>query len=94
VVAVPTVILIGFLGGLIAGVSPCILPILPLIFFGSSSTGSDGAATAPAAHRRRRPLAIVALAGKTSCPSKCAWADCRKRHRLSNGRVTDATCSL
>lgn len=56
----PTVILIGFLGGLIAGVSPCILPILPLIFFGSGSAGSDGAAAASATHRRRRPLVIVA----------------------------------
>ncbi len=56
----PTVILIGFLGGLIAGLSPCILPILPLIFFGSGSAASDGSAATSAAHRHRRPLAIVA----------------------------------
>ncbi|WP_245848835.1 hypothetical protein [Mycobacterium palustre] len=28
-----TVALIGFLGGLITGISPCILPVLPVVFF-------------------------------------------------------------
>ena len=28
-----TLIAIGFLGGLITGISPCILPVLPVIFF-------------------------------------------------------------
>ncbi|TQF73834.1 cytochrome c biogenesis protein DipZ [Rhodococcus spelaei] len=28
-----TIVLIGFLGGLITGISPCILPVLPVIFF-------------------------------------------------------------
>src|ERR1700690_3291920 len=37
-----TVALIGLLGGLITGISPCILPVLPVIFF----SGTQGAATA------------------------------------------------
>jgi cytochrome c biogenesis protein CcdA/thiol-disulfide isomerase/thioredoxin len=34
-----TLILIGFLGGLITGISPCILPVLPVIFFSGAQTG-------------------------------------------------------
>jgi cytochrome c biogenesis protein CcdA len=42
-----SVILIGLLGGLITGISPCIVPVLPVIFM----SGSAGA---------RRPLLVVA----------------------------------
>ena len=41
-------ILIGFLGGLVAGISPCILPVLPVIFAAGASAGiedDDGAGT-------------------------------------------------
>ena len=39
-----TLALIGFVGGLITGISPCILPVLPVIFFsgGVQSAGADG----------------------------------------------------
>lgn len=38
-----TLVLIGFLGGLITGISPCILPVLPVIFFsGTQSARADG----------------------------------------------------
>ena len=48
-----TVALIGFLGGLITGISPCILPVLPVVFF----SGSDGnRATRSAA----RPYLVIA----------------------------------
>lgn len=48
-----TLALIGFLGGLITGISPCILPVLPVIFVsgavgedaGTSSAGGGGVAT-------------------------------------------------
>ena len=40
-----TLALIGFLGGLITGISPCILPVLPVIFF--SGTQRAGPATSP-----------------------------------------------
>ncbi|MFZ1177973.1 MAG: cytochrome c biogenesis protein CcdA, partial [Mycobacterium sp.] len=35
-----TVALIGFLGGLITGISPCILPVLPVIFFSGVNSSS------------------------------------------------------
>src|SRR6187399_1234434 len=34
-----TLVLIGFLGGLVTGISPCILPVLPVLFF----SGAQGA---------------------------------------------------
>ncbi len=33
-----TLVLIGFLGGLITGISPCILPVLPVIFFSGAQS--------------------------------------------------------
>ena len=36
-----TLILIGFLGGLITGISPCILPVLPVIFFSGAQSARD-----------------------------------------------------
>jgi cytochrome c biogenesis protein CcdA/thiol-disulfide isomerase/thioredoxin len=47
-----SLIAIGFLGGLITGISPCVLPVLPVIFFAGSS-GTDGA-------RRARPYLVIA----------------------------------
>ena len=35
-----TIALIGFLGGLITGISPCILPVLPVVFFSGAGQGS------------------------------------------------------
>lgn len=49
----PTIALIGFLGGLITGISPCILPVLPVVFF-SGVDGSGGSA------RRARPYLVIA----------------------------------
>jgi cytochrome c biogenesis protein CcdA/thiol-disulfide isomerase/thioredoxin len=52
-----TVALIGFLGGLITGISPCILPVLPVLFFSGvngtrdSTQGSSSAA---------RPYLVIA----------------------------------
>lgn len=48
-----TIALIGFLGGLITGISPCILPVLPLVFL--SGAGSTRASS-PAA----RPYLVIA----------------------------------
>ncbi|MGD1240407.1 cytochrome c biogenesis protein CcdA [Mycobacterium seoulense] len=48
-----TIALIGFLGGLITGISPCILPVLPVVFFsGVDGTGTRGATS--------RPYAVIA----------------------------------
>ncbi|MGO3304643.1 MAG: cytochrome c biogenesis protein DipZ, partial [Cellulosimicrobium funkei] len=35
-----TLIVIGLLGGLITGISPCILPMLPVIFFAGGVQGA------------------------------------------------------
>ena len=43
-----TIALIGFLGGLITGISPCILPVLPVVFLsGVSSSRGDTSAARP-----------------------------------------------
>jgi cytochrome c biogenesis protein CcdA/thiol-disulfide isomerase/thioredoxin len=62
-----TLIAIGFLGGLVTGISPCILPVLPVIFFsGAQSTreaAGDGAVATEAPPTRSqalRPYLIIA----------------------------------
>lgn len=50
-----TLVLIGLLGGLITGISPCILPMLPVIFFAGGVEGARGAPPAPAASEAPRP---------------------------------------
>lgn len=43
-----TIALIGFLGGLITGISPCILPVLPVVLFaGVNGTAERGSAARP-----------------------------------------------
>ncbi|WP_312678422.1 cytochrome c biogenesis protein DipZ [Microbacterium sp.] len=60
-------IIIGLLGGLITGISPCILPVLPVIFltggapsarFDPSAGSGTGSRTVPA--RRSRPYLVIA----------------------------------
>lgn len=51
-----TLVLIGLVGGIITGLSPCVLPVLPVVFLGGGSPADarSGAASA------RRPYLIVA----------------------------------
>ena len=42
-----TIALIGFVGGLLTGVSPCILPVLPVVFFAGAQTAGNDAAAQP-----------------------------------------------
>lgn len=49
--------LIGLLGGLITGISPCILPMLPIIFL----AGATSAATGDERSRSRRYPLLVTL---------------------------------
>ncbi|OBH48952.1 cytochrome c biogenesis protein DipZ [Mycobacterium mantenii] len=42
-----TIALIGFVGGLLTGVSPCILPVLPVVFFAGAQTVGDPVAAQP-----------------------------------------------
>jgi cytochrome c biogenesis protein CcdA/thiol-disulfide isomerase/thioredoxin len=58
----PTLALLGLLGGLITGISPCILPVLPVLFL---SGGAQGARLSPAGNPStvndtRRPYLVVA----------------------------------
>jgi len=48
-VALLTLILIGLVGGLITGISPCVLPVLPVVFLSGGAGGSQ-----------RRPYLVVA----------------------------------
>jgi cytochrome c biogenesis protein CcdA/thiol-disulfide isomerase/thioredoxin len=56
-----TLVLIGLVGGIITGLSPCVLPVLPVVFLGGASAGPDGAPDAGpgAVTPRRRPYLIV-----------------------------------
>ena len=47
-----TLILIGLVGGLITGISPCVLPVLPVIFLSSGASGDQRPSG-------RRPLLVV-----------------------------------
>jgi len=65
-----TLIAIGFLGGLITGISPCILPVLPVIFFSGTQAGrsadADGSGAVATKVARRtlsetlRPYRVIA----------------------------------
>jgi cytochrome c biogenesis protein CcdA/thiol-disulfide isomerase/thioredoxin len=57
-----TLILIGFVGGLVTGISPCILPVLPVIFFsGTQSARDDGAVKIkPSLSETLRPYRVIA----------------------------------
>jgi cytochrome c biogenesis protein CcdA/thiol-disulfide isomerase/thioredoxin len=58
-----TLVLIGLVGGIITGLSPCVLPVLPVVFLGGG-TGTGTEAEAEGDDRpgaaRRRPYLIVA----------------------------------
>jgi cytochrome c biogenesis protein CcdA/thiol-disulfide isomerase/thioredoxin len=51
-----TLVLIGLVGGIITGLSPCVLPVLPVVFLG----GAGSEAERGAVRDRRRPYLIVA----------------------------------
>ena len=55
-----TVALIGFLGGLITGISPCILPVLPVVFFSGVDGSRAGAADSAQASSPARPYLVIA----------------------------------
>ncbi|RNE63616.1 cytochrome c biogenesis protein DipZ [Cryobacterium tepidiphilum] len=53
--------LIGFIGGLITGISPCILPVLPVIFFSGGVQGARSQDGLPGVSRWRPYLVILGL---------------------------------
>ena len=58
-----TLVLIGFVGGIITGLSPCVLPVLPVVFLGGGGAGQDAKgpdAEGPDAElARRRPTCVT-----------------------------------
>ena len=59
-----TLLLVGFVGGILAGISPCVLPVLPVVLMGSAaSSAGDGAA--PADNNAGRLRAVLIVAGMT-----------------------------
>ena len=52
--------LIGLVGGLITGISPCILPVLPVIFFSGTTGRSDGTVAVEAKRDVSRPYRVIA----------------------------------
>ncbi|HEV3365814.1 MAG TPA: cytochrome c biogenesis protein DipZ [Acidimicrobiales bacterium] len=60
-----TVVLIGFLGGLVTGISPCILPVLPVIFAAGAAGGlpDDGREEGGSAQLSSGADAVGAVAG-------------------------------
>jgi cytochrome c biogenesis protein CcdA/thiol-disulfide isomerase/thioredoxin len=65
---VVTLVLIGLVGGMITGISPCILPVLPVVFLSSGVSSDAGQATqrgrppAPPPSNRRPYLIVAGLA--------------------------------
>ncbi|HEX4790280.1 MAG TPA: cytochrome c biogenesis protein CcdA [Actinospica sp.] len=53
----PALVLIGLLGGVITGISPCVLPVLPVVFL---SGGAHGVAEQARVRAQSRPYLIVA----------------------------------
>ena len=77
-----TVILIGFVGGVITAVSPCILPVLPVIFFSAGSpTGTGNRDTAHAS-------VVDGDASATTTSAKTARAQALRPYLVTAGLVT------
>jgi cytochrome c biogenesis protein CcdA/thiol-disulfide isomerase/thioredoxin len=51
--------LIGLFGGLITGISPCILPVLPVIFFSGTQSTADGATAVKSKREVLRPYRVI-----------------------------------
>ena len=53
-------LVVGFLGGLVTGISPCILPVLPVIFASGAASGLDDDPTVESPVTVRVPVTVVA----------------------------------
>jgi cytochrome c biogenesis protein CcdA/thiol-disulfide isomerase/thioredoxin len=75
--------LIGLIGGLITGISPCILPVLPVIFFAGGAVAGGGTANAGAANE---DTASAATAGAGA--ASAAEANGAAQRKNGGGAVT------
>lgn len=72
-------ILLGFLGGLIAGISPCVLPMLPVLFFAGGSQGAAARqevlpnATSPVVAHQVDTLQVKQPVSKSNLSSRPLW---------------------
>ena len=74
-VALITLILIGLVGGLITGISPCVLPVLPVIFLSGGAQGARKTAHAPGTAAARADAAAPSIPAAVTVPSASAAAD-------------------
>src|ERR1017187_5846088 len=51
--------LIGLVGGLITGISPCILPVLPVIFFSGTQSTTDSSVAVTSQRDVSRPYRVI-----------------------------------
>ena len=72
-VALLTLILIGLVGGLITGISPCVLPVLPVVFLSGGAQGARNVATPDEAQSgpagdavRSEPMTVTVPAGSAA----------------------------
>jgi cytochrome c biogenesis protein CcdA/thiol-disulfide isomerase/thioredoxin len=94
-------ILIGLVGGLITGISPCILPVLPVIFLSGGAQGARirnrpvaaGVGTAVAPARERQPVGAGAVdpgpAPAASSPAASGAVDDARFDRMMADRRAD-----
>jgi cytochrome c biogenesis protein CcdA/thiol-disulfide isomerase/thioredoxin len=52
-------LLVGFIGGLLTGISPCIIPVLPVIFFSGGTEAARPVSAARNAFSGRRPYLVI-----------------------------------
>jgi cytochrome c biogenesis protein CcdA len=89
-----TLILIGLVGGLITGISPCVLPVLPVIFLSGgaqaardTAAGRDAGAARPASVARTPISVPAASAGDTAAaPAGPVGPAAPAGHRAGMGR--------
>ena len=87
-------LIIGFLGGLVTGISPCILPVLPVIFAAGAASGlaEDSEPASPAAASTDDgPVLVTAGSGARSAaagpPTPGIGADRRPSDASGGGGV-------
>ena len=80
-----TLILIGLVGGLITGISPCMLPVFPVIFLTGGAQGArpDRQGPRPAAVRAASPATVGAPADRIRPADRASRAAAR---RAAGGR--------